>query len=63
MGEARRGKGWHRKLKISLQIGLQTGRGDSKGEGWEAMKSEAQQQLQLNQFGDKNSALPPLSLQ
>lgn len=37
----------------------EAGGGDGEGEGPAATKSEAQQPLQLNQFGDKNSACRP----
>lgn len=38
----------------------EAGSGRCEGEGRAATKSEAQQPLQLNQFGDKNSAVLPL---
>lgn len=46
-------------LKMSLWNGAEAVSEDSGGEGWAAMKSESQQRLQLNQFGDKNSACRP----
>lgn len=52
---ARRG----RELERSLGIWRKQSAGSGRGRGRAAMKSEAQQRLQLNQFGDKNSACRP----
>lgn len=58
-GAGRERSGRRGELKMSLRSGAEAVSEDSGGAGRAAMKSEAQQRLQLNQFGDKNSVCRP----